>query len=305
MDDRVGTYQRTRRKFAAIVYLITFCWLLLGLAQWLVVLLVSPAKDTFLSYHWMSIVCFTLSITLALLFIFFEAARFVTCVNWLITILIVQFAIMGLFALVANSSWPELIMWFAICVLLLFIFVLLGSVIPHDLTLDVVILFVISFVFLIVSIFLIMLHLLTLTAHSFILYQLFVSVIILTFVMYHAQTINGGRFAEMRVNDYLLASIILFYDFSVMFLLTFYMQIHYKIATISPAGTTTKAPDDRNTTASNNSTQVRFCSISRRNNVRFWIGGPFWTRTDRFCLMALRFWDHKLRTIMSPKEPHD
>lgn len=39
--------------------------------------------------------------------------------------------------------------------------------------------------------------------------------------MYHAQIINGGRFAEIRDNDYLLAALILFYDFLLMYLLTF------------------------------------------------------------------------------------
>jgi len=48
--------------------------------------------------------------------------------------------------------------------------------------------------------------------------------------MYHAQTITGGRFAEMRINDYLLATLILFYDFIIIYLLTFYIQTRFKIA---------------------------------------------------------------------------
>ncbi|XP_030554601.1 uncharacterized protein LOC115758196 isoform X2 [Drosophila novamexicana] len=41
------------------------------------------------------------------------------------------------------------------------------------------------------------------------------------FIMYHAQIINGGRFAEIRDKDYLLAALILFYDFLLMYLFTF------------------------------------------------------------------------------------
>ncbi|XP_070068301.1 uncharacterized protein [Drosophila takahashii] len=89
-------------------------------------------------------------------------------------------------------------MWFFICVLLVFLFVLLGSIIP-----------------------------------------IFISVIVLLFVMYHAQTINGGRFAEMRLNDHLLASLILFHDFIIIFLLTFYAQIVYRVAS---SASTTKGP---------------------------------------------------------------
>jgi len=41
--------------------------------------------------------------------------------------------------------------------------------------------------------------------------------------MYHAQIINGGRFAEMRTKDYFLAAIILFLDFLLLFLFSFQM----------------------------------------------------------------------------------
>lgn len=39
--------------------------------------------------------------------------------------------------------------------------------------------------------------------------------------MYHAQIINGGRFAEMRTKDYFLAALILFLDFLLMYLFSF------------------------------------------------------------------------------------
>lgn len=39
--------------------------------------------------------------------------------------------------------------------------------------------------------------------------------------MYHAQIINGGRFAEMRTKDYFLAAIILFLDFLLLYLFSF------------------------------------------------------------------------------------
>lgn len=58
--------------------------------------------------------------------------------------------------------------------------------------------------------------------------------------MYHAQTISGGRFAEMRVNDFLLATLILFFDFIIIYLLTFYVQTKYPVA--NDQFTTTAAP---------------------------------------------------------------
>ncbi|KAH8370714.1 hypothetical protein KR093_004757, partial [Drosophila rubida] len=230
MDEQVGSYQRARRKFSMIVYLLSTLWLVLALVQWLIVSLISEVKDVFVEYEWISVIFFILSIGFTMLFIFFEQSRFVRGLNWLLAIVIVEFAIVGVFALVVRSKWADMLMWYFICLLLLFLFVLVGAVIPHDLTLDVVIIFVISFVFLITSVFMLMIYVLTLAPYSFIVYQLIVSIIILSFVMYHAQTITGGRFAEMRINDYLLATIILFYDFIVIFLLTFYVQTKYRIA---------------------------------------------------------------------------
>ncbi|KAI8036947.1 uncharacterized protein LOC128256067 [Drosophila gunungcola] len=233
-------YRRARRKFACVVYMVTIAWMILALVQWLLVSLISDISLVFIQFYWISVIFFALAMVMVTLFIFFERIRFIIGLNWLITVLIVEFVIIGLFALVARTLWPDLIMWFFICVLLVFLFVLLGSIMPHDFTLDVVILFVLAFIFLIVTIFFIMMHILIAMPYSFVVFQLFISVIVLLFVMYHAQTINGGRFAEMRLNDHLLASLILFHDFIIIFLLTFYAQIVYRIA--SRNSTTTVAP---------------------------------------------------------------
>lgn len=45
---------------------------------------------------------------------------------------------------------------------------------------------------------------------------------------YHAQTINGSRFAEMRLNDFLLGSLILFHDFLIIYYTTFYWSVKYE-----------------------------------------------------------------------------
>ncbi|KAM8714467.1 hypothetical protein ACLKA7_014576 [Drosophila subpalustris] len=244
MDERIGSYQRARRKFAIIVYLVTALWLVLAIAQWLIVSLFSVIGDVFRDYEWISVIFFGLAIVLVMFFIFFEQARFIPGLNWVLTIVIVEFAIIGLFALVARSQWADMFMWFIVCILLLFLFILVGAVIPHDLTLDVVIIFVIAFVFLIASIFMLMLYVLTTAPYSFIMFQHIVSLIMLLFVMYHAQTITGGRFAEMRINDYLLATIILFYDFIIIYLLTFYVQTKFQIASDVLDSTLTSTVDD-------------------------------------------------------------
>ncbi|KAH8331740.1 hypothetical protein KR074_010644, partial [Drosophila pseudoananassae] len=234
MEDRrqrLRAYRRARRKFALIVYILTIAWMVLAIVQWLIVSLINEISDLFHHSYWISLIFFVVAMLLVILFIFFEKVRFIIGLNWLLAVLIVEFIIIGLFALVARSPWPDIVMWFLICMLLIFIFVLLGSIIPHDLTLDVVILFVLAFIFLMITIYFVMLYILVDMPFSFVVFQVFVSIIVLLFVMYHAQTINGGRFAEMRLNDHLLASLILFHDFIILFLLSFYAQIIHKFAT--------------------------------------------------------------------------
>lgn len=40
--------------------------------------------------------------------------------------------------------------------------------------------------------------------------------------MYHAQIINGGRFAEIRDRDFLMGSLVIFIDFLYLFILSFH-----------------------------------------------------------------------------------
>ncbi|KAH8254025.1 hypothetical protein KR032_008102, partial [Drosophila birchii] len=237
---RMQAYRRARRKFACLSYMLTVVWMVLALIQWLVVSLIDAASDLFSDLYWVCVIFFAVAMILLTLFIFIEKIRYIVGLNWVITIVIVEFVIIGIFALAAKAPWPDLVLWFFVCVLLLFLFILLGSVIPHDLTLDVVTLFVLAFVFLVATIYFIMMHVILRMPYSFVVFQIFISIVVLLFVMYHAQTINGGRFAEMRLSDFLLASLILFHDFIILYLLTFYAQVVYHIA--SNGKKTTAAP---------------------------------------------------------------
>lgn len=124
-----------------------------------------------------------------------------------------------------------------------------------DLTLHIALLFILGFIFLLSSIYFLKLHLLVeefrdaTNNYSFLLMEIPLTITMLfvstctysmcsgkapndsdsQFVMYHAQTIAGGRFAEMRLHDFYLASLILFHDFLLIYWLTFYCQITNKM----------------------------------------------------------------------------
>ncbi|XP_039484531.2 uncharacterized protein LOC120447149 isoform X2 [Drosophila santomea] len=177
----------------------------------------------FTSYYWLSSLFFGVGLVLLVLFIFFEVLRFNKMVNWLFAVLILEFIVLGIAPLVVRHYKYQFLFSFLIWTLVLALFIVCGSFLPLDLTLDVVVLFVLAVVSIIGAIYFVMLYIVANVAYSFIIARGFIVISILMFVMYHAQIINGGRFAEMRTKDYFLAAIILFLDFLLLYLFSFQM----------------------------------------------------------------------------------
>ncbi|XP_064545308.1 uncharacterized protein LOC135433235 isoform X3 [Drosophila montana] len=249
-------YKKARRRFALKTYILLFVWQILAILQWAVVCLIDEVRDFFIEYYYISFVAFVLAVLLFGLFIFIEKLRFIPALNFIVCLIIVELQIIALFALVVRTYWMDLIIFFIICFVLLWLFILIGSCLPRkiDLTLDVAILFIVGFLFLAIAVFFLMFRFLVpqVKMYSYIVFEIAVSIIILFFVMYHAQTINGGRFAEMRLNDALLGSLILFHDFLIIYWLTFYWQILERpftpdnweyLSTLSTTTSTTPKPD--------------------------------------------------------------
>lgn len=126
----------------------------------------------------------------------------------------------------------------------------LNYFLQYDLTAHIAMMFIVSFLLLLVAIFYLMMHLLTVLInethdYSFMLVELPITVSILLVsmfrrellrslnvfdpqsVMYHAQIITGGRFDEMRVEDFFFASLTLFHDFLIIYWLTFNWLVYY------------------------------------------------------------------------------
>lgn len=226
-------YRKARRKFSLKTYILLAVWLVLALVQWLIVCLVSPIRDIFRKHYYVSVATFILAIGLFSLFLFFEKLRYNKILAPLISFVIVELQIISLFTFVSRTFWAEMLMYFGICAVLILLFVVSGVFLPRrmDLTIHIALIFILSFLFLLVAIYFLMLQLLVsevwrdMKDYGFVLVQIPITYTMLFFVMYHAQTINGGRFAEMRLHDYCLGSLILFHDFLLIYWLTFYWQL--------------------------------------------------------------------------------
>ncbi|KAI8037462.1 uncharacterized protein LOC128255315 [Drosophila gunungcola] len=214
-------YKRKRRKFALITYLLTLIFLVVALVQWCLFYFVDNLNRFFTFYSWVSCVFFGIGLVLLVIFIFFEALRFNKIVNWIFAVLIFECIVLGMAPLIVRHYKYQFLFSFLIWTLVLAVFIVCGSYLPLDLTLDVVVLFVLAVVAIIGAIYFVMLYIVANVPYSFIVARGFIVISILMFVMYHAQIINGGRFAEMRTKDYFLGALILFLDFLLMYLFSF------------------------------------------------------------------------------------
>ncbi|KAH8279144.1 hypothetical protein KR026_002481 [Drosophila bipectinata] len=220
-DTNNASYRNERRKFAMITYLITAVAMIVALLEWCLFHFVDPIHSFFTDYYWIGSIFVTIGLLLLVVFIFFEVLRFNKMINWLFALLIFEFVVLGMAPLITRQYRYQFLFSFLIWAIVLVIFILVGSFLPLDLTLDVVVLFVIAVISIICAMHFLMFYLVFNMPYSFIVVRIFIVISIWMFVMYHAQIINGGRFAEMRTKDYFLGALILFLDFLLMYLFSF------------------------------------------------------------------------------------
>ncbi|KAH8304457.1 hypothetical protein KR059_010451, partial [Drosophila kikkawai] len=216
-------YRRDRRRFALISYIMTAVFLLVAFGEWCIFYFLKLATNFFTHKAWIASIIFVIGLILLVLFIFFEALRFNSKINWFFAVLIYECVVLGVIPLVIRQTLLPFLISFAVWAFALLVFVLCGTLIPFDLTLNVVLLFVLGMMAIIGAVFFLMLYIVINIPYSLIVFCSFILMSIFMFVMYHAQIINGGRYAEMRTNDYFLAALMLFLDFLLMYLFSFQM----------------------------------------------------------------------------------
>ncbi|KAH8271510.1 hypothetical protein KR018_002248, partial [Drosophila ironensis] len=241
MADRTTTMAANRRSFTVAVYLLLAAQLILAVGQWCVFACCNFMEEWAFVFH----IVFCLGLLLLVLFIFFEALRFQPVVNWVMAILIFECVVVGMGPFVVRHYFTEFLASCLLWTLVLIIFILIGSFVPMDLTLDVVVLFVLSVISTIGAIYFLMIYIVFNSAYCFWFARAFIIIsiwmvgtnainwylndllTIFQFVMYHAQIINGYRFAEMRTKDYLLGSLLLFLDFLLLLIFSFQLATRW------------------------------------------------------------------------------
>ncbi|XP_014087014.2 uncharacterized protein [Bactrocera oleae] len=218
---RLYQYRQDRSRFACIAYSLTVIFFCISIVQWILMITLDGLRNFIIDSSYISIIALLIGMLLVTSFVFFENLRFAKPVNWLITIVIVLMTTWGISRAIVEPTLALFGITLLFVSILGIAFIMIGVYIRHDLTLDVVILFVAAVIFFITSVFFVMLQLLAGLKIAFFIYSTIIIITVLMFLMYHAQTINGYRYAEMRLNDYLLAALILYHDLTILLIMSF------------------------------------------------------------------------------------
>uniref|UniRef100_A0A1B0FK24 Uncharacterized protein n=1 Tax=Glossina morsitans morsitans TaxID=37546 RepID=A0A1B0FK24_GLOMM len=217
--------RKIRRRFMIKAYLLFIAFVLFSVLQWVLVLTFPAIGDFLINHEELSIGGLFMSLILMTVFVFVEGIRIAIPLNWLLTFIILEAVIIGMSRLLVMTCYGVMLASLIFVLVPMVICILIGSLIKHDFTLDVIILFVLSFVFFVGAVYFVTFYVIAQVKLAFYLYAALVYIIVCIFIMYHTQTINGNRYAEMRTTDYLLAALILYVDFLVLYMVITHVML--------------------------------------------------------------------------------
>ncbi|XP_023037247.1 uncharacterized protein LOC6638875 isoform X1 [Drosophila willistoni] len=218
-----GDNRSSRSFFILMIYLITLIILLLALLQWEMISLYEPMQRLFRKQYWVSVTCFLICAILLAIFMLIQEVRYMPVFNWILLIFTIELMVIGIGTLAAYWEPMALLAYFLLSMLMIIIFLLIGSFMPCDLTANAAGLFLASALFFILSQMMIVVYVTNPKWDGYYFaFAFLILCIVFTFVMYHAQLIRGGRYAEINATDGLFAVIVLFSFFCLIFMLFAY-----------------------------------------------------------------------------------
>ncbi|XP_070852355.1 uncharacterized protein [Drosophila suzukii] len=207
----------------------------------------------------LEIVCsatFALAGILFTMFAFNQNVRSHRIYKWIVACLTVELETLSMFVLVARTWIPDMLAFYFICVLGIVVVLVIGCHLSFtmDLTQFIAPIFIMSFMLVIFSAYFLMTHIFLpdIKDYAYMFFEILLTLVMLSLTMLHAQTISGDRHVQMSMDDFILAALLLFHEFLVIYALTFYWQINYNYFTSSDffwMSTSTK--DTHGTTAMN------------------------------------------------------
>ncbi|EDV52155.2 uncharacterized protein LOC6544324 [Drosophila erecta] len=224
-----------RKKFGRKTYAFLVIFMGLAVAQWILVCLVESSRKIFRDFEIICSATFALAGIFFTIFVFNEGVRNHRIYRWLVALIIVELEIFSMYVLVARTWIPDMLAYFFFCTLLLVVALVVGCHLSFsmDITRYIAPLFILSFILAMMSSYFLLAHLFlpSLKPYAYLIFELGLTFIMTSIIMLHAQTINGDRYVQMRVKDFILAALLVFHEFLLIYALTFYWQIHYSYFT--------------------------------------------------------------------------
>ncbi|XP_037720478.1 uncharacterized protein LOC119553887 [Drosophila subpulchrella] len=215
-----------RRKYIIKVFVEFAAFILIGFVHW--ILMLTLLQDWFFDlvkdHSSALILAFVVGIFLLLLFAISKQLRKMSCVNWLITFIIVECLVVSLSVLVISSGILYMLAGFLIVAVVTVFFCFIAALMPVDLTGTGLYLYMLATGAYMLSLYSLVIYAVLEVTWGFYLFATFIACVVIVFLMYHVQCIMGGRRASSALFDDKFAALLLFHEFVGLFVLTLYWR---------------------------------------------------------------------------------
>ncbi|KRK01318.1 uncharacterized protein LOC26534716 isoform X1 [Drosophila yakuba] len=233
-----------RRRYIIRVFLDFCLFVVIGFVHW--ILMLTLLQEWFLDlvkeHSSALLLAFVFGIFLLFLFAISKPLRKMSCVNWLITLIIVgiptlelpnhvtpyhikvECVVISLGVLIVSSGVLYMLAGLLIVALAFVLCTLIAALMAYDLTGTGLYLYALATGTYILSIYSLVLHAVLDVIWGFYLFAFCIGCVVMMFLMYHVQCIMGGRRASTKLFDDKFAALLLFHEFIGLFVLTLYWR---------------------------------------------------------------------------------
>nr|NP_001163365.2 uncharacterized protein Dmel_CG32391 [Drosophila melanogaster]ACZ94636.2 uncharacterized protein Dmel_CG32391 [Drosophila melanogaster] len=215
-----------RRRYIIKVILELCVFIVIGFVHWILVLTLLHEWFLVLVNEHSSalLLAFVFGIFLLFLFALSMPLRKMSCVNWLITFIIVECVVVSLSVLIISSGVLYMLAGFLIVSLAFVLCTLIAALMAYDLTGTGLYLYALATGTYSLSIYSLVLYVVLDVIWGFYLFAFCIGCVVMMFLMYHVQCIMGGRRASTKLFDDKFAALLLFHEFIGLFVLTLYWR---------------------------------------------------------------------------------
>lgn len=215
-----------RRSFVYRTFIILALFSVLALAQWLPLMFIPRSSMLKVASNHEStfVLSFFVGMLFFLVFSFSNQVRNMICMNWVITLVIVECEIVAIAFLAIDTGVVYLVISLTVALLIMVFGIVLGFLMPYDLTRNINFMFTVTFCSFLFSIYVAVFLVILRLTWPFFLYAAVIALMVLPVLVYHMQCILGNGTVRARLKDDKLAALLLFTDFLALFMLTFYWR---------------------------------------------------------------------------------